>query len=453
MPLLFLDRAFAVAARKSTHSCQDSAVVSRRTVLSAFVSAGLSAACRRAAPSADQPPPDIDPLAERYVRLALKLAQHQPSLIETYLGPAEWRPGPRVPVAGLLDEVVALDDALSRLAADGSSDMVRRDRVRYLAGQVRGLRTVARRLSGETMRFADEARDAFGIEWPAQSSDAVRSARAELEARLQGKGPLAARYAAFRRRHALAGGQVLPVFRAAMTVCRARTAAHVPLPEDDGLTVERLESGGFEARAIYDGAYHTHVTLASAGPTDLARLVWLAAHEACPGHHLQHVLADRDLVRAKGWNERRLLPAFGPHVLVAEGAAEAGAALLLDGDAFLEVCSSLPREARTPEAAIPDLVAVHRAVAELDESVALVAQAYLDGETGTEAATERLREEALVPEPAALLAVIERQRTRVLAYPAGRRLIARHVRGGSAGDRWSRLAAIATFMTAPVGPE
>jgi hypothetical protein len=428
-------------------------VLSRRLVLTALVGAGLGAACRREAPSAGPPTPDIDRIAERYVRLALQLAQHQPSLVETYLGPAEWRPGPRVPVAGLLHDVVALDDELSRLSAQGSADALLRDRARYLAGQVRGLRTAARRLSGEAMRFASEARDAFGIEWPAQSSEAVSRARADLEARLQGKGPLAARYAAFRRRHALVRSHVLPVFRAALTACRARAAAHVPLPEGDRLTVELLEGGGFEAQAVYDGAYHTHVTLATAGPTDLARLVWLAAHEGCPGHHLQHVLADRDLVRANGWSERGLLPAFGPHLLVAEGAAEAGAALLLDGDAFLEVCSSLAREARTPEAAIPELVAVHRAVTALDESVALVAQSYLDGEIGTEAATERLREEALVPEPAALLVVIERQRTRVLAYPAGRRLIARHVLGGPADDRWSRLAATATFMTAPAGTE
>ena len=420
-------------------------------VLGALASAAIGAACRSGDPIAP-PDPDLTDIANRYVRVALKLAQHQPDLVETYLGPAEWRPGPREPVAGLLAETVQLSAQLDTTHGDGAPELLR-TRLRYLAGQVQGLRTAARRLAGESMRFADEARDAFGLEWPGRPSEAAMRARAELDRRLPGTTPLPARYASFRQQHAIPGDLVLPVFHAAIDACRMRAVAHLTLPDGERVTVEALAGGGFEARAVYDGEYRTRVMLARSGPTDLARLVWLAAHEACPGHHMQHVLADRDVIRSKGWSERTLLPAFGPHVLVAEGAAEAGAALLLDGDAFVAVCSSLAREARTREAAIPELVDVHRTVTALDEFVAVVSRAYLDGEIGTEAATERLREEALVPDPAPLLAVIERQRTRVLAYPAGRQLIARHVFGGPTSERWPRLAAIATFMTGPAGNE
>jgi hypothetical protein len=72
---------------------------------------------------------------------------------------------------------------------------------------------------------------------------------------------------------------------------------------------------------------------------------------------------------------------------------------------------------------------------------------YLDGEIGSEAAVARLRDEALVPNATQLLAVIERQRTRVLAYPLGRRLVLQSLLDAPAAQRWSRLAAIATTLT------
>ncbi len=422
-------------------------MLARRMVLGALAGAAIGAACRDSGELAP-PEPALSDIAERYVRVALQLAQHQPDLIEAYLGPAEWRPGSRVPVAGLLAETTALDEVLARAASERVVDGAARDRVRYLAGQARALRTAARRLSGERMRFANEARDAFGIDWPARPSDAADRARRDLETRLPGKGPLPARYAAFRRQHAVADDVVLPVFRAAIAACRALASPQLPLPEGEGLVVEGMDGGGFEARAVYEGAYRTRVALATSGPTDLARLVWLAAHETYPGHHVQHVLGERDAVGANGWTERTLVPAFGPHVLVAEGAAEAGAALLLDGETFAEVCAALAREARTPAATVADLVAVHRAVTALDEVVPLVAQAYLDGEIGTEAATSRLRDEALVPDAALLLGVIERQRTRVLAYPFGRRLVTRLVFDRPPADRWMRLRELATTLVA-----
>ena len=422
-------------------------MLSRRTVLSTLAGAAIGAACRDNGAVAP-PDPSLNDIAHRYVRVALQLAQHQPDLVEAYLGPAEWRPGSRVPVAGLLAEITALDEMLARAAPEPVIDGAARDRVRYLAGQVRGLRTAARRLSGEAMRFASEARDAFGIDWPARPSDAVDRARRDLETRLPGTGPLPARYAVFRQRHAVADDLVLPVFRAAIAGCRARVARQFTLPEGEGLAVDGMDGGGFEARAVYAGAYQTRVALATSGPTDLARLTWLAAHESYPGHHVQHVLGERDAVGARGWTERTLIPAFGLHLLVAEGAAEAGAALLLDGEAFAEVCAALARESRTSTAAVADLVAVHQAVTALDEVVALVAQTYLDGEIGTEAATSRLRDEALAPDAAQLLGVIERQRTRMLAYPFGRLRITRVVFDEPPANRWSRLREIATTLVA-----
>jgi hypothetical protein len=46
-----------------------------------------------------------------------------------------------------------------------------------------------------------------------------------------------------------------------------------------------------------------------------------------------------------------------------------------------------------------------------------------------------------------LLQAIERQRTRILAYPCGRRLVGRRLDGVPVASTWTRFAEIATTLT------
>jgi hypothetical protein len=165
------------------------------------------------------------------------------------------------------------------------------------------------------------------------------------------------------------------------------------------------------------------------------------------------VLASSALVRARGWTERLLHPSFGPHRLFAEGAAEAGADLLLSVATRVQVC----REVLLPAAGLRSanaetLVRVERLAASLDLEVAYVAADYLDSPLGTEAATARLRDEALVLDPPGMLAFIEKQRTKMLAYPVGRRLVRDALERGADDDaRWARLAHISTTLGLETG--
>jgi hypothetical protein len=162
------------------------------------------------------------------------------------------------------------------------------------------------------------------------------------------------------------------------------------------------------------------------------------------------VLASATLVDGRGWTERALHPGFGPHRLFAEGAAEAGAALLLPEDVRIRVLAEvlLPAAGQSPALAAP-LARVERRAAELDLEVAYIAAEYLDTPLGVEATTTRLRDEALVLDPAGMVGFIEKQRTHLLAYPLGRRLVTAALGDGPEATRWARLATIATTLTLP----
>lgn len=441
--------------------------IDRRTVLRALLTTGVAATlpgCNGVSVSTTDPRLTLQALAERYVRLTQALALHQPSLIEAWLGPAAAPAEPRRPVATLRAETTALAADLSMLvAATRAADAVNAavqtgaaggiqetTRLRYLAGQARALDAAAARLLGESTTFADQAERTFGHAAPPRDGAAIDALRADLAALLPGPGGLAARHAAFRRAAAVPPERVDAVFAAAVDWCRRAASAHLPLPAGETLTTRAEDTTGWAAFSRPTGPRASELWVARRGGADAAHLLQLAAHEGTPGHHAQHVLASATLVDGRGWTERALHPGFGPHRLFAEGAAEAGAALLLPEDTRIGVLAEvlLPAAGQSPALAAP-LARVERRAAALDLEVAYIAAEYLDTSLGVEATTTRLRDEALVLDPAGMVGFIEKQRTYLLAYPLGRRLVTAALGDGPAATRWTRLAMIATTLTLP----
>ncbi len=329
------------------------AAIDRRSVLRALLTTGVAAslpACDGVSVSTTDPRLLPAALAERYVRLTQALALHQPSLVEAWLGPAPTSPaGPRRPVAALRAETTALlaDVSMTKAATDAASNSTvgrkagaasqETTRLRYLEGQVRALDAAAARLLGESSTFAVQAARTFGYAAPSRDAAALDRLRADLAALLPGAGTLAERHAAFRRAAAVPADRVDAVFAAAVDWCRRAAAGHLPLPAGETLTTRAEDTTGWAAFSRPTGPRASELWVARRGGADAAHLLQLAAHEGTPGHHAQHVLASAALVEGRGWPERALHPGFGPHRLVAEGAAEAGAALLLPEDVRIRV--------------------------------------------------------------------------------------------------------------------
>jgi len=399
--------------------------------------------------------PGLDALATRYVRLTQHLAQHQPSLIEVWLGaPADLGPRDPVPVMRgaitvLLADLRRARDAATAEHADGVDSTGRLLRARYLVAQVTALDAAAGRLLGESERFADEAARVFaGQALPPRDPGALDAWRRELADLLPGTGSLAERHAAFRRGAAVPAARVETVFRAAVDWCRAASRAVLPLPEGETIAFSDASTGTWAGLSRPTGPRASELRVSRQGGADAAHLLQLAAHEGVPGHHAQHVLAAAWLVERHGWHERQLLPAFGPHLLMAEGAADAGADLLLPLATRERVAAEVLLPAAGQAASLaPTLVRVERLAARLDIEVAAIAADYLDTALSADAATTRLRDDALVLDPPGLLAFIEKQRTKMLAYPLGRRLVQGALAAVPESQRWARLGSVATTCT------
>jgi len=383
------------------------------------------------------PQPDaIEAIAEGYVRVSLQMAQHDPTLVEDWRGSEAWRPGPRVPVA----EVRARIDGLRQRLEGLTPTPALANRRSYLLGQLRALQFAARRLTGEPLGIDDQAKAEFGIELGTADPARMAEVRAAIDRVLPGPGSTVERFSALKARTLVPEGRRLAVMEAALGACRRASAGAFTLPggERTSVTFERGLGWDGYAHPLVDR--HTVIAVNADGPMDVSRALRLACHEGYPGHHVQQLL-----IHESPWrSELELSPGFGPHLLFAEGAAEAGADLAFaPGERERLYREELLPAAGLPLGDAPALAVIDDLIAGLQPIVTDVARDYLDGTLAKAQAESRLRDEALVLTPEATLAMIERRRARALVYGEGRRAV--YARMGSRSPK--ELAALfsATF--------
>lgn len=385
--------------------------------------------------------PSLDAIAEGYVRAALRLAQHQPDLVEGWRGPQEWRPHAREPVARTAAQIAELVATLDqRASAHTAGDEP--DRLAYLRGQLIALDLAARRLLGQSRPFDEELRLAFGLRHVDTVVADTTAARALLATVLPGSGSVRDRHEGFRRQFVVPANRRQAVLDAALKACRDVTRTHLSLPDDEAVQLRLDVRSPWDGTARYEGDHHSTIEISGPGPLDISRALTLACHEAYPGHHVQHVLIDDVLVREKGWTELQLAPRFGPHVLIAEGAAEAGVDLAMPPDERLRLYTeTLFPLAHVPVTSAGALIEVEERVRALDTTIPGIIGAYLDSRASRDD-TVRSLGDAGVLDPDAFVAFAERRRTVAVVYPMGRRAIARAL--GTGGDPWGRLQALFT---------
>jgi hypothetical protein len=386
----------------------------------------------------------VDAIAERYVRAALALSQHDRSLVDDWRGPEAWNPGPRRPVAELLPEIELLERQIDMAASDISSGL-EYARVHYLAGQIQGLRFALDRQLGRAASIDDQAMAEFNVTFPPLDRAEIDRVHAKLRLALPGDGTLDHGLATLRRATAVPRERRLVVLTKAVEACRQAAAPVVPMPRDETINLVFRSGLPWDAFARYEGHHRTEIEFNDDGELDISRAARLACHEAYPGHHLQHLLIDR-LFGERQWPELLLSPGFGPHLLFTEGAAEVGADLALPPAARARLYrEQLFPAAEADPAYVDRLVAVEDLLIDLLPVVTDVARQYLASAITQQQALDRLRTEALIANPPAALAFIERRRARALVYGEGRRVVYGHLRSRDLGalfDAFRRAAAL-----------
>ena len=259
--------------------------------------------------------------AERYLRLGLQLGRHVDGIVDSYFGPPELAEavgaGPLASPRELVAEAESLLDELQ----DG-----------WFRDQIVGVRTFAGVLAGETIAYADEVEQCYGVR-PVRTDESVFSAAHEaLDRLLPGDGALSDRYESWRMAGVVPADVVEGALAGVMDVGRGWATAHVRLPGGEAVVLELVRDKPWLGYCHYRGDFRSDISVNVDLPHSAYELIQLGLHETYPGHHTERCLKEQLLVRERGLLEETIVLLPTAQSLIAEGIAMLGPELVLEDE-------------------------------------------------------------------------------------------------------------------------
>jgi len=303
--------------------------------------------------------PAPDPIARDYILLGLRIEQHEPGYVDGYYGPADLKAiveteQLRSP-ARLREEAIALRE---RLAAE-VPDADRRD---WLDVQLVAMEATAAELAGDHRPYLELVERCFAYR-PERRPDAVfRAAATRIDELLPGGGTTAERLAAWDETVIVPTERILPVVE--WLVDRFRTAAASPfgLPAGEDLRIGLVNGQPWGAYNWFHGGRQSRIDINTDLPLRAPEIPRMVAHEAYPGHHLEHATKEAELVDGAARLENSLLLMNAPECLLSEGLANLGFRFAVAPGDRVDLFAELYQRAGMPFAGDP---AAARAKAEM----------------------------------------------------------------------------------------
>jgi hypothetical protein len=409
---------------------------------------------------AEAQPPNMDALAERYVKLVLAVGLHDADYVDAYYGPPEWREGVAAQQPSLqriYSDAESVQRALVALAPPADADELVRLRHEYLTTQLATLRARVAMLGGSKLKFDEESTALYDAVAPQHTEAEFDDVLAELALRLAGKGTIGERYERFRERFIIPREKLSAVFDAAIAGCRARTLEHIELPPGETFTIEYVSDKSWSGYNWYQGGFRSLIQINTDLPIYIDRAIDLACHEGYPGHHVYNVLLEKHLVAERGWVEFTVYPLFSPQSLIAEGTANYGIEVAFPDDER----RAFERDVLFPAAGLdPSLVTEFYEIAELVERLSYAgnegARRYRDGSIDAAGAAAWHEKYTLASRARAEQRVrfIDQYGAYVINYNLGKDLVARYVErlaGDDAGRRWEVFEGLISSPRLPSG--
>jgi hypothetical protein len=306
-----------------------------------------------------------DAIARDYILLGLRLDQHTPGLVDGYFGPADLKAQVDLeqlrPAARLRDDAQALRDRLPVEVGDAA-------RRAWLDVQLIALGAQAAILAGDELPYLDLVTRCFDHAPARRPDDVFEEAAARIDALLPGDAPLSDRLADWDRRFEIPLDRLPSVVDWLVDRFRSRAASTFGLPSGEGLNVGFVSGQPWGAYTWFDGGRRSRIDINTDQPSRATTLPLIIAHEAYPGHHLEHAWKEADLVDRDGRLEASLLLINTPDCLISEGLANLGLQFAVAPAEQVELLVELYDRAGLPLAADP---VAAREAAELTGAIAV----------------------------------------------------------------------------------
>lgn len=411
---------------------------------------------------AKQVPVDVEaqmnPIAERYVRLALSLGEHDANYVDAYFGPDEWRDEARERALSLEAIAAAADGLVQELRALDVSDAENAVALRhdFLSTHLQALAAVSRARNGHVFSFDEESKSIYGFVAPTFPVEHYDEALAELESLLPGDGALHERYNTFRRQFRIPADKLEAVVAKGTEECRARTLQHFSLPVGEQYVMEMVSGNPWGAYNWYQGNAKSLIQIETGRPKYLGTSIRLGCHEGYPGHHTFSSMLEHRYLNGRGWVEFSLLPLFSPQGIIFEGSGNYAALVAFPGESRNEFLRNVIMPIAGIESADIETLDRIRAARDKMRYVGIeAARHFLDGDWSKDETITWLTTYAMVaPEEIdSWFGFTERYRAYRINYVLGQDLVQAFVQrenpDGDADGNWRALEKLLSLPPAP----
>jgi hypothetical protein len=262
---------------------------------------------------------------ERYLELCLRLRRHDDELVDAYFGPAEI--AARIEAEPLREPSELVADARQLIDETDSS---------YLRGQLVGLETLARKLAGEEIPYADEVERSYAIRPKRVPEERFEEAHQALDEALPPDGTLAERYQRWREGDVVPADRVEGVLGTLNARLREKTGQLLGLPAGETTEIELVTGKHWSAYNYYLGGLKSRVAVNTDVALNASIVAILVAHELYPGHHTENAWKEQLLYVEGGRLEAAVIMYGTPQSVIAEGIAELAIDMVVDDhDAFV----------------------------------------------------------------------------------------------------------------------
>ena len=375
----------------------------------------------------------LDDIAQQYVKLALQIGQYDADLIDAYYGPEKWKPksaeGKALPYEELKWQTTNLINQISEIDDMGFSD-IELLRYQFLNKQLQAMRTKLDMLSGIKYPFDVESLRLYDVVAPHTEMYFYDSLLEKLSERVPGEGELSSRYEAYSEEFIIPRDKLDTVFQAAIHEARKRVKEQLDLPQNENFVIEYVTDKPWSAYNWFRGDAQSLIQLNTDYPIYIERAIDLACHEGYPGHHVYNVMLEKNLVKAKNWNEFQVYPLFSPQSFIAEGSAIYGIEIAFEYNERIE----FEKNVLFPLAGInPSKVEEYYEIQQLRKGLRAagvdIARAFLTNEIDHDTAIEYIKKYLQFSTPRAQqrLNYYKRYRSYVINYTLGEEFVRRHI--------------------------
>jgi len=400
--------------------------------------------------------PELDKIAQEYVRLVLTLGNHDKSYVDAYYGPEEIKKEAAADNASPAELASRAEMLLAQLPSNiEPADDLHRLRQHYLKTQLKAVAAHAHHIADASFRdFQQEAMALYDTEPPVQEYAEFEPVLARLEEALPGSEPLYLRVQKFQEQYRIPEDRLEAVFNAAIEECKKRTLQYIELPANESFKLEYVQDKPWSGYNWYQGNAHSLIQINSELTIYIDRAVDLGCHEGYPGHHTYNALLEQKLVKDQGWPEYSVYPLFSPQSLIAEGSANYGIELAFPGGekTLFEQETLYPLAGLDPSTA-EKYQQVLSLVAELKFAGNIVAREYINGKIDRDEAIARFQKyTAMSPEKAAQrVRFVDTYGAYVINYNWGKALVKEYVEtdADTSSERWQKFSRLLSSPRLP----